>query len=282
MPKPRLLSAPLVPAPLAVVPVTSAPVNAGTSANLPTHSTAITAALPRRGWRAAVIAAAAVAALTIGGAAAPAEAANASPYEVIYSGHPNKPVQWLACRPIDYRINTVSMPGTLIPVIKRVFATIHKQTGVIFHYAGKTPHRYGSSLHSHTTPTIYVTFTRKHNAHGTTLSRYGHWGVGSVYTAYGWDKTRRRWQASATYGDLALYAPLHIPRYGKGQTWQSIITHEVGHTLNLQHRATPGQVMYPYVLPRTSRVTFAPAERRDLNRVFMRHGCSYSAFSHMP
>jgi hypothetical protein len=216
-------------------------------------------------------------------AAGPAMSASAatSPYLSYQQGDPSKPIQWLDCKPIQYRINTAHMPSGMTRVVKRVFAIIHQQTGGVFHYAGHTTHRFGSESHSATRPTIYISFTRSHYAGGHYLSQPGTvgWGGPRPVAWSGLTATGATWRLAAeTYGELVLYAPAHLKRYGGGRSWQALILHEVGHTLDLAHRTSTRDVMYP-ALRADGPGTFSRTEVKRLRAVLKRTGCDYA---HLP
>lgn len=212
------------------------------------------------------------------GPAASADAA-ASAYLEVYQGHPSKPVRWLDCKPIQYRINTAGMPAGMTSVVKRVFAIIHEQTGGTFHYAGHTTHKYGSKTHSVTEPTIYISFTKKHHAGGYYLADPG----GKIGVGGPWASARSgvtgaggTWSLTAEIsGDLVLYAPARLrTRFGGGLSWQALILHEVGHSLGLGHSASTRDVMYPSM--RTNGPgRFSPTEVKHLRSVLQRTGCDY-------
>jgi hypothetical protein len=219
-------------------------------------------------------------ALVVTGPVETASAATSS-YEVWYGGHPSKPVRWLACRPIDYRVNSAHMPTGMLPVVKRVFSIIHTQTGASFRYAGTTARRWHSSSHSVTHPTIYLSFSAKHSAAGYRMSWPGTvgWGGPQTGSEAGLTSTGGTWKLlAATYGDVVLYAPAHLKRYGGGLSWQAVILHEVGHALNLAHRSSTRAVMYPY-LRTDGPGRFSAIEVKRLRSVLQRTHCDYG---HLP
>jgi hypothetical protein len=77
-----------------------------------------------------------------------------------------------------------------------------------------------------------------------------------------------------TYGEVILYARAHLKRYGGGRSWQSLILHEVGHALDLAHRTSTRDVMYP-MLRAHGPGTFSAKEVKRLRSVLKRTGCDY-------
>jgi hypothetical protein len=197
-------------------------------------------------------------------------------YELHLQAAPAKPVQWLACRPIAYRINSSGEPKGMTALVKRVMASIGTQTGATFVYAGRTNHTFSTQSFSSTSPTIYISFTAKRNAYGQHFSWPGEVGVGGPAAA--WLSTAHGTFEAATYGRVLLYTGFHGPRTGAGATWQSLITHEVGHALNLDHRSSKHDAMYPS-LTASSPGRFSRAEVTALHAVLKRTSCDYRAFA---
>lgn len=199
-------------------------------------------------------------------------------YELYRHFAPTKPVQWLACKPIAYRINAAAEPKGMTAVIKRVMSSIGDQTGATFVYAGRTTRTFASQSFSRATPTIYFSFTSKHDVAGQHFAWPGEVGVGGPAAA--WSSSSKGIFETATYGRVLLYSGFHGPRTGKGASWQSLITHEVGHALNLDHRTSKSDAMYPS-LTGTSPGRFSAAEVKALKIVLKRQSCSYSAFAQL-
>jgi hypothetical protein len=198
-------------------------------------------------------------------------------YELYRHGAPSKPVRWLACRPIAFRINTTDEPAGMTAVVKRAFRIIGTQTGASFRYAGTTKHTFSSTSHSTTTPTIYIAFTKKSSAYGQTFAWPGEIGVGGPSAAWYVTGSGSTFEA-ATFGRVLLSTRFHGRTTGAGATWQSLIVHEVGHALNLSHRSAKSDDMYPS-LSKQSPGRFSPAEVKALKPVLQRTSCDYKAFS---
>jgi hypothetical protein len=200
-------------------------------------------------------------------------------YELYRHTAPSKPVRWLACRSIEYRINTTDEPKGMTKVVQHAFRLIGKQTGVTFRYGGTTKHRFSSTSHSRTTPTIYIAFTKKASAYGQTFAWPGEIGVGGPSAAWYATGTGKTFEA-ATFGRVLLSTRFHGAKTGPGATWQSLIVHEVGHALNLAHRSAKTDDMYPS-LTKQSPGRFSPREVKALKQVLQRSGCDYKAFSRL-
>ena len=72
-------------------------------------------------------------------AAAATTAARASDgrFELASIADRSEPMRWLACRPIEYRINPTAMPAGMTATVQHAMRVIAKQTGVRFRYAGR-------------------------------------------------------------------------------------------------------------------------------------------------
>jgi hypothetical protein len=198
-----------------------------------------------------------------------AAARAAGTYEVVRRDGSDRPDQWMACRPIDYRVNPADEPAGLTRVVRRTMAAIGAQLGVRFRYAGATTHRFTDTSHART-PTIYLGFTRARTAAGVTFGWPGTIGLGGPVAE--WRTTATGSAERITYGRVLLSTRVQGPRYGRGQTWQALITHEVGHALNLAHSAVASAVMYP-ALTADSPARFTAAEVRALKRVLRTSDC---------
>jgi hypothetical protein len=199
-----------------------------------------------------------------------AVAATAGTYEVLRRDGSGRPDQWMACAPIDYRINPAGEPAGLTTVVRRTMSSIGAQLGVRFHFAGGTTHTFGATTHAGT-PTIYLGFTHARSAAGVTFGWPGTIGLGGPVAE--WRSTTTGSTELITYGRVLLSTRFDGPRYGSGQTWQALITHEVGHALNLAHRTSRSSVMYPS-LTAGSPARFSAAEVAALKRVLRTTGCT--------
>ena len=200
-------------------------------------------------------------------------------YELYRHAAPTKPVQWLACRAIDYRVNPSGEPAGMGSVIDSVMQEIGRQTGVAFVNAGTTTHTFTTTTFDRRTPTIYFGFTAKHDVAGQHFAWPGEIGVGGPAAAWYTTSSGRTFEAM-TYGRVLLYTGFKGARTGKGPTWQSLITHEVGHALDLDHRTARTDTMYPS-LTSWSPGRFSPAEVKALKPVLQTTSCDYSAFGRL-
>lgn len=198
-----------------------------------------------------------------------AAARTAGTYEVLRRDG-SGPDQWMACRPIDYRINPADEPTGLTPVVRRTMTVVGEQLGVRFRYAGTTTRRFTDTTPART-PTIYLGFTKARTAAGATFGWPGTIGLGGPIAE--WRSTSTGPAERITAARVLLSSRFTGPKYGAGQTWQALVTHEVGHALNLAHRSTRTAAMYPS-LTTDSPARFTPSEVAALKRVLRTSGCT--------
>jgi hypothetical protein len=217
--------------------------------------------------------------------AAPASAAVVAPtasadgrFELTSTVDPSRPMHWLACRPIEYRINPTDMPAGGVATVEHAMGIIAAQTGARFRYAGRTAHTFGSTTHA-ATPTIYISFTNRVHAAGQTFGGAGgEVGVGGP--AASWYSSGGRTVEAITYGRVLLSSRFTAPRTGAGVTWQSLILHEVGHALDLAHGGDAASIMHP-ALTASTPGRYTAAEVRALRQVLQTSRCDYAAWSRL-
>ena len=199
-------------------------------------------------------------------------------FELDSTVDPSQPMHWLACRPIEYRVNTTDMPAGGVATVRHAMAIIAAQTGARFRYAGRTRHTFGSTSHA-ATPTIYIAFTKSTHAAGQTFGGAGgEVGVGGP--AASWYSIGGHTVEAITYGRVLLSSRFSAPRTGAGVTWQSLILHEVGHALDLAHHGGATSIMHPSLSSSTPG-RYTPAEVRALRQVLQTSGCDYSGWSRL-
>jgi hypothetical protein len=138
---------------------------------------------------------------------------------------------------------------------------------VRFRDGGHTTRSFGSAAHP-AAPTITIGFTHAASAAGVPLGWPGTIGLGGPIAewrpALGLERI--------TAGRVLLSTRFSGPLYGPGQTWQALLTHEVGHALNLAHRSSAQDAMAP-ALTASSPSRFSAAEVRALRAVLRTSGC---------
>ena len=217
--------------------------------------------------------------------AAPASAAKTEPaaapdarFAMVSTTDPAEPMHWLACKPIEYRINPAEMPAGMVATVLHAMGVLAEQTGARFRYAGRTSHTFTSTSHA-ATPTIYLAFTKRARVAGQTFGGPGgEIGVGGPAAA--WYRSGGRTVEGITYGRVLLSSRFTGPRTGGGVSWQALILHEVGHALNLAHRGGATSIMHPTLTAATPG-RYTAAEVRALQRVLQTSRCDYGAWSQL-
>ena len=199
-------------------------------------------------------------------------------FELMSTVDPTQPMRWLACRPIQYRIDVAEMPTGGIATVQHAMAVIAAQTGARFRYAGATTHTFDSTSHA-ATPTIYISFTKHAHAAGQTFGGTGgEVGVGGP--AASWYTADGSTVEGITYGRVLLSSRFAGPRTGAGVTWQSLILHEVGHALDLAHHGGATSIMHP-TLTASTPGRYTNAEVAALKQVLQTSGCDYAAWGRL-
>ncbi|MBW4042742.1 MAG: hypothetical protein HIU86_11580 [Acidobacteria bacterium] len=199
-------------------------------------------------------------------------------FELTSTIDPTQPMHWLACRPIDYRIDPTDMPGGAIATVQHAMGVIAAQTGARFRYAGRTARTFDSTTHP-STPTIFIGFTdRTHDAGQTFGGPGGEIGVGGP--AASWYSAGGRTVEGITFGRVLLSSRFKGPRAGAGVSWQALILHEVGHALDLAHRGGVTSIMHPELTASTPG-RYTAAEVHALRQVLQTSGCDYGAWSRL-
>jgi hypothetical protein len=199
-------------------------------------------------------------------------------FELASTIDPSKPMRWLACRPIEYRINTADMPAGMVATVEQAMGVLARQTGARFRYAGRTSHTFSSTAHA-ATPTIYIAFTAKTHDSGQTFGGAGgEVGVGGPAGA--WYTSGGHTVEAITYGRVLLSSRFTGARVGGGLGWQALVLHEVGHALNLAHRGGSATIMHP-TLTASTPARYTPAEVHALKQVLQTSRCDYAAWSRL-
>jgi len=219
-------------------------------------------------------------ALTLGltAVAAPAQAVGTG-YRLSYAtvGKQAIVVRWNPCQAaITYKVN-LRFAGPdhrrALRDVKGAVSRLSHATGMRFRYEGGTGQiPTGTGWYRRQTSTeIVIAWTPRSR---TSLLERGAAGEGGyVYKTY---STRGRTVAAIGRGYLLLDAAQRSefrPGFGRGVTRGSLLLHELGHVVGLNHVSSRSQTMHPVIVSR-SRASYKPGDRAGLRRSGRPAGCT--------
>jgi hypothetical protein len=181
---------------------------------------------------------------------------------------------------ITYKVHTAGKPHR-VQFVRRAIHRLHKATGLRFSYQGKT--RYIPQQGNVQGYTEMLAAQQEQRTHvqmviawafpgsgrgGSNLLTSGLEGVGSIVWRYSGDSDLR-------ISDAAVILKRHNGLrhgFGRGETQGTLIEHELGHAVGLQHVYDPTQIMNPVINPR-SPGGYAAGDRSGLKQVGAHEGC---------
>jgi hypothetical protein len=223
--------------------------------------------------------------------AAAAHAGSASHYTLTYAqdafGH-NRVVRWAPCvktptgnaaQVIRYKVKTRGVRSR-IAFVKKGIAKLAAATGLKFRYAGTTHYipRFGSgnSLAEidqwlHTKVRLVVAWARQGHGAGTSnmLQPGSEAGVGTI----DWESSGAMQQRITAGAVVLKLGTVGLRRgFGAGGTTGTLLLHELGHAVGLQHYGDLHQVMNP-VLGSWSPAGYGAGDRTGLRKIGRPAGC---------
>lgn len=209
--------------------------------------------------------------------ARPTSTRTAKPVPAGYSLNVNQDgttTRWDPCRPITYRINLATAPSGAKADIKTALAKVAAATGLRFTYAG-------------TTTTVPNTITLANP--GTPDLTFAWLKPGtSDLLDNATESARGGWQSAPTLDPATGLISWRIVRgyvlldttdahtweagFGRGRRRGTLLMHEIGHAVGLNHNATPGQVMNGQITSQSTG-TWGKGDKAGLRAVGVTGGC---------
>ncbi|HEU4675615.1 MAG TPA: matrixin family metalloprotease [Motilibacteraceae bacterium] len=157
-----------------------------------------------------------------------------------------RPAHWDRCSTITYRVNPANLPSGAMTDIQGALSRLSAASGLTFQYVGTTTVvPYSSSSWANAIPSsqpadLYIAFTDA--AHVAYLAGSVA-GVGGPF----WSSDGTREPRIVRAGVALDTAAGVTPGFTNGASRGTLLLHELGHAVNLDHVTDPVQVMYPSI-----------------------------------
>ena len=178
------------------------------------------------------------------------------------------PARWDPCQAISYRVNPAGMPAGALSDVKEAVRRVSEASGLRFVYAGTTtylPYRKGAKPAANGQLTVAWATPRVVPMLAGNQLGFGGYGPGL---------DRGEWE-QILEGYVVLDSTAKLPGGfaggGRQSTRGSLLLHELGHAIGLDHVTDKRQVMYPVILPQAAQ--YASGDLRGLAAVGASQGC---------
>lgn len=219
--------------------------------------------------------------------------ADSSDYRLSYQRLPDgKKVaaRWNPCQVVTYRVNPTYNSGLsskrrrAVSEVQEAFRRLSAETGIQFKYVGTSSQipkntRTRRWHQTQTSAEIVVAWVNQasYRSRSDLLGRSGKGysaGTGGYAFKY-WKTGSSPWQGVTGRGFVVLDVKQDRKfswGFGRGKTRGSLILHELGHALGLQHVGATSQTMYPSVLWRSS-AKYNSGDQTGLRKLGASAGC---------
>ncbi len=182
-----------------------------------------------------------------------------------------KPVRWNPCAAIHWRFRTTAAPRGGLTIAKAAVAKVALATGIRFVYDGTTTAVPNSKWLPTSTSNVRPLLIGWTDAsHSDLLAGRPRNVLGVTRTAYFAATVDGRSLAATKAAVVALDRTDRLPLTGS-VSWSSVLQHELGHAMGLDHVGNTRELMYP-VLQRTLS-GLQPGDRTGLYRLGRAAGC---------
>jgi hypothetical protein len=164
-------------------------------------------------------------------------------------------VRWNPCAPVRYQVNLAQAPRSALRDVQESIRLISKATGISFVYAGTTTavpqQSYGAQARpwDNVTPPLVIAWARAGKGAGRTDALSGgrdELGVGGWRSAWWSDASGKHAPRIVTgYVIVNSAANSRLPAGFSAGARGSVLLHELGHVMGLDHVADSHQLMYP-------------------------------------
>lgn len=173
-------------------------------------------------------------------------ATSTAPFAYLASDTKARPAHWNRCATISYRVNPAGLPTGGLAEVKTALAKLSKASGLRFAYAGTTsvvPYAsagWGNNVPAGQPAGLYIAWS---DAAHVSYLQGDVAGIGGPY--YQSDSTR---EPQIVRAGVTLDRAAKVGRgFGAGPRTGTLLLHELGHTVNLNHVNDPTEVMNPAV-----------------------------------
>jgi hypothetical protein len=208
-------------------------------------------------------------------AARRAAVANPS-YSINHNATDGTVVRWDPCRPIAYQVNLANAPQGALADVTEAVHRISLASGLSFSYGGTTsdvPQSNWGDAGDNPPLTIAWALPGSGAGHSDALAP-GAAGVGG-YSTQGFTNDGTTWTYRITTAFVVLDAKTSAtvkPGFAARPSLGSLLLHELGHAVGLNHASSTREVMYP-ILVNGQPSAFGPGDLIGLAKVGAGNGC---------